>query len=228
MISGPLNQVFITQIESGGVVMWVREKRKREEFEAAEERACKRSKGCKPGGMFPRGLIGQVAAANGDRPRAEEERISRNRVAQEAVMEGMRAEDVTEGGETAGVVVDQEEEQMVWTVLGGEGSAPPGDALMRGLEEMGMQVEVDGAYGDAHLNTELRRLGRKPMYWGVVMHGGGTGKVVVACVVKEGTPKIRQRVFNVRKHVTSERFRWPVAGVSRCDGKEAGRGSDRG
>ena len=30
------------------------------------------------------------------------------------------------------------------------------------------------------------------------------------------------------KHVTSERFRWPVAGVSRCDGKEAGRGSDRG
>ena len=57
---------------------------------------------------------------------------------------------------------------------------------MEGLEEMGMQVEVDGAYGDPHLNTELRRLGREPGYWGVVMHGAGTGKVVVACVLKEG------------------------------------------
>ena len=37
-----------------------------------------------------------------------------------------------------------------------------------------------------------------------------------------------ERLGNFLKHVTSERFRWPVAGVSRCDGKEAGRGSDRG
>ena len=128
-------------------------------------------------------------------------------MAQEAVVEGVRAEDATEGGGTAGVVVDQEEEQMVWTVLGGEGSAPPRDALMRGLEEMGMQVEVDGAYGDAHLNTELRRLGREPRYWGVVMHGGGTGKAVVACVVKEGRPKVKRRVFDVTVMVVRQGYR---------------------
>ena len=47
--------------------------------------------------------------------------------------------------------------------------------MVRGLEEMGLQVEVDGAVGDPHLSTELRRLGRERGYWGVVMHGSSTG-----------------------------------------------------
>jgi len=84
---------------------WTRLTRMREECEAAEERACKRQS-CRPGGKSPRGLIGQVAAANVDRSRAVEERIARKQVAQEAVTEEVGAEGVTEVGETAGVAVD--------------------------------------------------------------------------------------------------------------------------
>ena len=45
--------------------------------------------------------------------------------------------------------------------------------------------------------------------------------------LREIVQRVKLETFFL-KHVTSERFRWPVAGVSRCDGKEAGRGSDRG
>ena len=79
--------------------------------------------------------------------------------------------------------------------------------MMRGLEEMGLQVEVDGAYGDPHLSTELGRLGRERRYWGVVMHGSSTGKAVVACVVREGRPKVRRRVFQVTAMVVRQGYR---------------------
>ena len=185
---------------------WKREKRKREEEEATEGRACKRP-ACRPGGKFPPGLTGKVAAAIVDRSRAEGERIIRKQVVQKAMAEGERAGVVTEGGDTAGVVVDQEEERMVWAALGGDGSAPPGGELMSGLEEMGMQVEVDGAYGKAHLSTELRRLGKEPGYRGVVMHGGGTGKAVVAWVLKKGRRRARRRVFDATVMVVRHEHR---------------------
>ena len=54
--------------------------------------------------------------------------------------------------------------------LGEDWRAAQGDVLVRGLEEVGLQVEVDGAVGDPHLSTELRRLGRGQGYWGVVVH----------------------------------------------------------
>jgi hypothetical protein len=76
---------------------WSRLKRIREECEAAEERACRRSGGCKPGGKFPPGLIGQVAMAKVDRTRAEEERISRKQVVQEAMVEGVAIEEGDQG-----------------------------------------------------------------------------------------------------------------------------------
>ena len=45
-----------------------------------------------------------------------------------------------------------------------------GDALVRGLEE------VEGVEGDAHLSTELRRLGRERGLGGAVPHGRSTGR----------------------------------------------------
>ena len=70
--------------------------------------------------------------------------------------------------------------------------------MVGGLEEMGLQVEVEDAIGDAHLSTELRRLDRERGVWGVVMHGSSTSRVVVACVVAEVRRRVRRRVFQIR------------------------------
>ena len=62
-------------------------------------------------------------------------------VAGEVVAEG----EVAGGGTTEGIVVTPEDERMIWIVLDGDWREVHGDALMRGLEEMGLRVEVEGA-----------------------------------------------------------------------------------
>ena len=104
----------------------------REECEVALGEAEQRR--CKPGGRFPEGLIKQVAAARIAQPRAVEERLNRRQghvlalpavgqVALETVVvEDVMTEEGAAGrGAAEGAVAAQEEERMVWTVLGGDG-----------------------------------------------------------------------------------------------------------
>ena len=95
-----------------------------------------------------------------------------------------------------------EEEQMVWTMLDGDWRAVQGDVLVGGLEEM------DDAVGDAHMSTELRRLGRDRGVWGVVVHGSSTGRVVAACVVAECRRRVRRRVFQIRAMAVGQEYKW--------------------
>ena len=68
-------------------------------------------------------------------------------------------------------------------------------------------MEVDGAVGDAHLSTDLRRLGRERGVWGVVMHGSSTGKVVAVCVVAEGRRRVKRRAFQVMAMAVRQEYK---------------------
>ena len=170
-------------------------------------------------------MVKQVAAARVAQPRAVTERLSRRQghvlavpetrqVAAETTVggggdtEGAAPEEGAAGGRASeGAVETQGEEQMVWTVLDEDWRAVRGDVLVRGLEEMGLQVELDGAYGDPHLCTELRRLGRERGYWGVVLHNSSSGKVVAACAVFEGRMRVKKRVFQVMAMAVRQVYR---------------------
>jgi hypothetical protein len=180
---------------------------------------------CKAGGTFPEGLIKQVAAARVAQSRAVTERLSRRQghvlavpetrqVAAETTVgggedtEGAAPEEGAAGGRASeGAVETQGEEQMVWTVLDEDWRAVRGDVLVRGLEEMGLQVEVDGAVGDPHLSTELRRLDRERGYWGVVLHNSSSGEVAAACVVFEGRRRVKKRVIQVTAMAVRQGYR---------------------
>ena len=86
----------------------------------------------------------------------------------------------------------------MWAILDEDWRATHDDTLRRGLEELGLQVEVEDAEGYAHLSTKLKRLGRGHGFLGVVLHGSSTGRVIAVCVVVEDRREVKRRVFQVR------------------------------